>query len=342
MAGLRYSWFGNIGPYEVHYYDPDRAKQVNSVIRSESFDSGAVTKGYANLEPRLSIKHQIKENQSIKFSFGRNIQYIHLLSNTTATLPFDVWKPSGEHIKPLDVYQTSLGFAASHPEDDWHFSTDIFYKTFDNIIEYKNGADLFINDRIETQLLPAEGYAYGVEVSLQKRKGLWTGEANYTYSRSLRKTTSPFHQENINNGAYYPSNFDRPHIFNFIVSKTLGEKWESNVSFTYQSGRPITPVIGQFKVMDYFIFTYANRNAYRLPATHRMDLSFSYYPKKNQPNRKWQPSWNFGVYNLYAAKNPISRFSQVQRDATGNPKLSSYHYAVLGGVIPFFSYNFKF
>jgi len=167
-----------LGPNQVHFYNPDIAKQVNTVVQSKNYKKGEITKSYANIEPRISVKHQLNANQSIKFSFGKNIQNIHLLTNTTAALPFDVWKPSGEHVKPLKVYQTSLGYAAEHRSNKWQFTTDVFYKTFDNMIDYKNGADLFLNDRIETQILPAKGSAYGVELSFQKNKGLWTGEVN--------------------------------------------------------------------------------------------------------------------------------------------------------------------
>lgn len=341
LAGLRYSWFGNIGPYEVHYYDPTKPKQVNTVLRSETFDTGSTSKKYANLEPRLAIKHQINPNQQLKINMGRNMQYIHLLSNTTAPLPFDVWKPSGEHLKPLDVFQASIGYGIQHDSGRWEITTDLFYKSFDNIVEYKNGADLFINDRIETQLLPGTGKAYGIEITYNKKKGGWTGELNYTYSRSLRKTESSFPLENLNFGNLFPSNFDRPHILNLIVSQSLGRKWDANISFTFQSGRPITPVIGQFKLNDNWLLTYSERNAYRLPNIHRMDLSFSYSPNKFKINKKWKSSWDFGVYNLYAAKNPISRFSEINI-ASGQPTFKSYHFSVIGSLIPFLNYNFKF
>ena len=341
LAGLRFSWFGNLGPNQVRFYNPDIAKQVNTVVQSKNYKKGEITKSYANIEPRISVKHQLNANQSIKFSFGKNIQNIHLLTNTTAALPFDVWKPSGEHVKPLKVYQTSLGYAAEHRSNKWQFTTDVFYKTFDNIIDYKNGADLFLNDRIETQILPAKGSAYGVELSFQKNKGLWTGEVNYTYSRALRKTVSPFERENLNFGGYFPSNYDRPHILNLILSKKLGEKWETNLAFTYQSGRPITAVIVQFKIEDRWLLTYSERNAYRLSDTHRLDLSFSYTPKKNDPNKKWKSTWNFGAYNLYRSKNSFSRFSKVDLE-TLDPKLRSYRFALLGSIIPFINYNFKF
>ncbi|MGB2404613.1 MAG: TonB-dependent receptor [Flavobacteriaceae bacterium] len=340
LAGLRYSWFGNLGPYTVNYYDPNRIMRINTIIRRETFDRGQVTKSYSNFEPRLALNYQLSDRKAIKAGFDRNVQYIHLISNTTAALPFDIWKPAGEHIKPLDVYQATLGYAYTTANDLWQTTIEGFYKTFDQMVDYKNGADLFINDQIETQLLPAKGIAYGLEGVIQKTKGKWKGELNYTYSRSKRKTTSPFDAINIRGGAYFPSNYDRPHVLNLSVDRNLGKKWTANLFFTFQSGRPITPAIGQFSVdkgREWFL-TYAERNAYRLPDNHRMDLSFNYRPNR-KPQKKWKGEWAFGVYNLYEAQNAFSNFTSFD---SNSKQLRTYQFSVIGSPIPFVTYNFKF
>lgn len=336
LAGVRYSWFGNLGPYTVNHYDPNRIKRVNTVQRQESFESGEVTKSYQGVEPRLALNYQLSERKSIKAGFDRNLQYIHLISNTTAALPFDIWKPAGEHIKPLDVYQWSLGYAYKTEDRQWQATAEAFYKTFENMVEYKNGADLFLNDQIETQLLPASGEAYGFEGSLQKVKGVWKGEVNYTFSRSLRKTTGEFAREQVRDGEVFPSNFDRPHALNLNLNRSLGNRWEAGLFFTYQSGRPTTPAIGQFKIQEDWYLSYADRNSYRLPDLHRLDLSFTYTPNR-KPNRNWKGSWAFGLYNVYGAKNVFSRFSNFYRG-----DLRSYEFSAIGAPIPFINYNFKF
>ena len=244
--------------------------------------------------------------------------------------------PSGEHIKPLDVYQWSLGYAYKTEDRQWQATAEVFYKTFDNMVEYKNGADLFLNDQIETQLLPATGEAYGFDGTLQKTKGIWTGEVNYTFSRSTRKTTGKFPREQVRDGNTFPSNFDRPHAFNFNLYRNLNAKWKAGLFFTYQSGRPTTPAIGQFKIQDEWYLSYAERNSYRLPDLHRLDLSFTYTPDQKS-DRKWKGSWVFGIYNAYGAKNVFSRFSNFFGD-----ELRSYEFSAIAAQIPFINYNFKF
>lgn len=336
LAGVRYSWFGNLGPYTVLHYDPDKFPRVNTVDREEVFDSGEVTQSYSGIEPRLALQYKINERKSVKIGYDRNFQYIHLISNTTAALPFDIWKPAGKHIKPLEVNQLSAGYAYTAPENRWNGIFEVFYKDFKNLVEYRNGADLFLNDQLETQLLPAEGRAYGLEMSLKKETGKWQGAINYTYSLTERRTTSRFTRENLRNGAYFPSNYDRPHALNITVNRPISRKWKTNLFFTYQSGRPITAAIGQFQMQDNQMIVYSDRNAYRLPDLHRLDFSVNYTPKP-QKEKGWQGEWSFGVYNLYGGKNVFSRYSNfLYRE------LKSYEFSAIGAPIPFINYNFKF
>lgn len=335
-AGLRYSWFGNIGSDKVYYYNPKLPKTVGTITGSKKYKENEIIKSYNYLEPRLAIKYDLSDRNSFKFGYNRMIQYINLISNTNATLPFDIWKPAGYHIKPLEVNQISLGYAHDTKESKYNFSADTYYKTFKNQVEYKNGADLFLNEKLETQLLPSDGYSYGLELGIFKTKGRVTGNANYTYSVTRRKTTSKFLSENINDGKYYPSNYDRPHIFNLTANIKLSKNWSLGTFFTYQTGRPTTYTIGKFELDGKQFFSYSDRNAYRLKDTHRLDISFTWSPERKK-DKWWSGSWVFGVYNVYSHKNAFSTYSSMK-----NNKLKTYQFSVIGAPIPFVTYNFKF
>ncbi|WP_242204923.1 TonB-dependent receptor [Aestuariivivens insulae] len=337
-AGLRYSWFGNLGPYTVSEYNLNLPKTTSSITKNTTYKKGKVIKNYSGFEPRLALKYNLNDRKAFKLGYNRMFQYIHLISNTYSALPFDIWKPSGPHVKPLEVNQFSAGYAYDTPDRSYNFSIEGYYKTFNNIVEYKNGANLFINKNIETEMLNANGYAYGLELGAYKNKGKLTGNINYTYSVSKRKTVSNFPSENVNGGAYYPSNYDRPHLINITGNYRLGKKWELGTFFTYQTGRPITQVTGRLTDRDSntSYFTYSNRNAYRIPDTHRLDLSFTYTPDNKA--RRWQGSWSFGVYNVYANENAFSVYSTFNN----NKKVKTYQFSVIGAPIPFITYNFKF
>lgn len=335
-AGLRYSWFGNIGPYNVSFYNPNLPQSVSTITGTKAYKKNDIIKSYHGFEPRLALKYDLSNRKAIKLGYNRMFQYIHLISNTNAALPFDIWKPSGYHIKPLEVNQISVGYAYDTENRNYNFSVEGYYKTFKNQVEYKNGADLFLNENLETQLLSSKGYSYGIELGAHKTKGKLTGNANYTYSVTKRKTTSSFASENLNNGNYYPSNFDRPHIFNLTANYELNKKWSAGAFFTYQTGRPTTYATGKFEIDGNQHFTYSDRNAYRLKNTHRLDVSFTYTPEKKE-NKKWSSSWVFGVYNVYNRKNAFSVYSSLR-----NNQLKTFQYSVIGAPIPFITYNFKF
>jgi hypothetical protein len=334
-AGLRYSWFGNIGPSTIQLYASDLPKSQASVTGTKDIKKGAIGSSYSGIEPRLAIKYNLNERKAIKLGYNKMFQYIHLISNTAAALPFDIWKPSGFHIKPLEVDQISIGYAYDTPSQVYNFSVESYYKKFLNMIEYKNGADLFLNETLETELLPANGYSYGIETAVYKNRGRLTGNANYTYSVTRRKTTSSF-DENINNGTYYPSNFDKPHVFNLTSNYKLSDKWEIGTFFTFQTGRPTTYATGQFSLEQNQYFTYSDRNAFRLRPTHRLDISFTHTPKQKR-KRKWRGSWVFGVYNAYGYRSPFSTYTSVRDN-----HIKTYEFSVIGAPVPFINYNFKF
>ena len=344
--GMRYSWFNNMGERSVSEYAPSLPKTSATKTGTKKYKKGETIKQYGGLEPRVSLKYNLREQTAIKAGYNKMYQYIHLISNGAAALPFDIWLPSGKYIRPLGVDQFSLGLAHDIPASSYNFYVDAFYKKFSNMVEYKNNADLFINRDIETQLLLANGYAYGLELSAHKNKGKVTGNANYTYSVTERKTTSKFNSENINGGSYYPSNYDRPHIFNMTANLAIGSKWELNTFFTFQTGRPTTLPVGKFLFRHIsnhgggeVIFDYSDRNKYRIPNTHRLDVSFTYTPDREGKKRKG--SWNFGVYNVYGHKNAFSVFHGTSY--SGDQLVTkAYQYSLLAIPIPFATYNFNF
>tara|TARA_B100000767_G_C19669679_1_gene494725 strand:- start:339 stop:1136 length:798 start_codon:yes stop_codon:yes gene_type:complete len=263
-------------------------------------------------------------------------QFTQLISNTSASLPFDIWKLSDPYIKPLKVNQISVGYAYDTENRAYNFSADGYYKTFKDIIEYKNGADLFLQENIESQLIPAKGFAYGIELAVHKNNGPLKGSLNYTFSRAKRKTEAKYLFDNINNGDYFPSNFDRPHMLNLTTNYKLNKKWSFGLFFTYQTGRPLTRPTGKLNINGETYFTFSDRNAYRVSDTHRMDFSFNYNATGN-PNTAWKGSWSFGIYNIYARKNTFSEYTNYEDD-----KVRAYKFSVLGGIFPFITYNFKF
>ena len=335
-AGIRYSWFGNIGPYDVALYDPGLPKTPGTILETKNYKKGDLITSYAGFEPRLSLSYTFNDRKALKIGYNRLFQYIHLISNTNAALPFDIWKPSGFHIKPLEVNQLSMGYAYDTHKKTYNFSIEGYYKTFKNMVEYKDGADLFVNKNIETELLPAKAYSYGLEIGAYKSKGKLQGNLNYTYAVTRRKTVSSFKNEDINDGDYYPSNYDRPHVANLSAIYSLNKKWGISTFFTYQTGRPITLPTSRINFNnDNSYLNYSNRNAFRLSDTHRLDVSFTYTPKNE--NKKWKNSWVFGVYNIYARKNAFSEYTTFT-----NGILKHFRFSVIGAPIPFITYNFKF
>jgi len=336
-AGLRFSWFANLGEDTIAIYNPDFPQTPSTIIATRNYKKNEIVKSYAGVEPRLSLKYDLNNRKAFKIGYNRMFQYLHLLSDQVTVLPIDIWKPAGEYIDPLEVNQFSAGYAYDTKNGGYNFSVEGYYKTFDNIVEYKNGARVGgLSDNLETELVPAKGFAYGLELTAHKNKGKLTGNVNYTYSVSKRKTVSDFSAERINNGAYFPSNYDRPHLFNFTANYRLSKKWEIGTFFTYQTGRPVTQPNGRLIFDGDSFLTYSNRNAFRVPDTHRADISFTYTPKGNS-GTSWQGSWNFGVYNVYGHKNAFSINSIFE-----NNTLKTAQISFIGAPIPFVSYNFKF
>jgi hypothetical protein len=338
LAGLRYSFYSNLGPQQVLLYDPDLPRSPSSVIDTLSFGDKEVIKTYSGFEPRVSARFSINNQSSVKVSYNKTIQYLHLISNTTAISPLDIWKSSNNYIPPQRGEQFSIGYFRNFKNNTIETSAEIYYKEIQDMVEYKDGADLFLNPFLETALLPAIGMAYGAELLVRKNYGNLTGWMGYTYSRSLRKVEGPTPTETINSGKYFPSNYDKPHDFTFVMNYKFTRRMSLSTNFTYNTGRPITYPDAVFIVDGYTVVQFTERNQGRIPDYHRLDISLT-VDKSLKQTQRWKGSWNFAIYNLYGRKNPYSVFFKP----TFKGSLpQAYRLAVLGSIFPSISYNFKF
>jgi hypothetical protein len=272
----------------------------------------------------------LDETSSVKLSYNRNYQYIHLLSNTTAGSPTDSWVPSSNNIKPQIIDQIALGYFKNLKKNTYEFSVEAYYKNLQNQIDYKDGADLFLNGDVEKELAYGKGIAYGAEFYLKKNKGKFTGWLSYTYSRSLRKF------DDINNGDYYPARQDLIHDVSIVGMYKLNEKWTISSSWVYTTGVAVTFPEGRYELEGVVVPYYSDRNGSRFPAYHRLDLGVTWYNKKTD---KFESNWNFSVYNAYARQNT---YSIAFIEDVNNPGQTVAEQTALFKIIPSVTYNFKF
>lgn len=306
-------------------------------IETISGNTSKVNKSYFNLEPRLGISYVLDDNTSIKASYNRMVQNLHLLSNTSSPTPFDVWTPSGTYIKPQKLDQYALGFFKDFENIPFTLETEVFYKSINNRIDYIDGANLIANDAIERVILNGEGRAYGLEFYLKKNTGKLTGWLSYTLSRSEQRTPGRTQGEiGINNGEWYLNGYDKTHDISLTSSYELSDKWVLNSNFVLQTGRPVNFPVGQFEFQDLNIPVFEGRNLNRLPTFHRLDVSATYTPE--QKNKKWTSSWNFGIYNVYNRRNAAS-LNFEQNTSTGQNEAVRFS---IFGIVPSVSYSFKF
>lgn len=331
--GLRYSRFYNVGKGSEYVYGNQESLNVNNIVDTVEYKGGEVIKSYGAFEPRFSAKYTVSPNSSIKMSYNRMAQYIHLVSNTTAALPIDIWAPSGKYIKPARVDQFTVGYFRNFNDDALEFSAEIYYKNYKDLLDYKDGAELLFNDAIETEIINGKGRAYGLELLLRKQEGQLTGWVGYTLSRTERKVPG------INNNDFYPSNYDKLHDLSVVANYTLNPKWSLSSNITFMTGRPVTYPNAQYVYEGIVVPNYDNRNGARTPAYHRLDVSATYVPNKN-PDKKWTGSWTFSIYNAYGRRNPFSIYFRQNED---NPAITeAVRYSVFGSIIPSVTYNFKF
>lgn len=334
--GIRWSNFRLLGSGTINTYDPTLTKSIENISGQTQFGDNDVIQQYNGIEPRAGLNFKINEENSIKLGYNRMFQYIHLITNTTSISPIDVWKLSDPFIEPEIVTQYSLGFFRNLQHGRFEASIEGFYKDWDNVVEYKDGADLFLNGNLETELISGKGKSYGLEVFLKKNIGRFNGWLSYTYSRSLRKVVGDFDVETINDGDWYPSNFDKPSNFTFVNRFRLGAYATFSSIFTFSTGRPVTLPSGKFRYQRTILAYFDERNGGRIPDYHRLDLSLQFsWPSR----KKWLAGdWTLSVYNIYGRENAFSVFF---RDTQGAPP-QAFKVAVVGAPFPSISYEMKF
>ncbi len=345
--GLRVSHFIRMGQDELFVYEDNNPVEFDPLLLiyrgAEPIDTispgrGGTLADFTNLEPRFAMAYTINNKSSVKASYTRISQYLHLLSNTSSPTPLDVWTPSGPFVKPQLLDQFALGYFRDIREGAYAFETEIFYKDLQNRIDYIDGANLIANDAIEQVILNGEGRAYGWEVLLRKNDGPLTGWIAYTLSRSEQRTPGRNDQEiGINSGEWYNTPYDKTHDLALFGNYELSDKWRLNANFVYQTGQPTNYPIGQFEFQGITIPYYGLRNEERLPDYHRVDISATLTPKKNS-GRKWKTEWIFSIYNLYDRRNAASINFRRNQDTGVNEAVRTSIF----GIVPSVSYNFKF
>lgn len=335
-VGLRVSMFNAFGPGTQYVYDPGKPLAIQNVTDSITYGSGDIMKTYFGIEPRLSLRYVLHDYASIKFGYNRIYQYLHLVTNTAAVAPVDIWQASNAFFQPQLGDQFSLGYFISSRSGKYEAFAEAFYKHVDRVLDYKDGASLILNPHPETALIPAKSMAYGIELSVSRVTGRLTGALSYTWSRSFRKTLSDFSEEMINEGDQYPSNYDQPHVVQLNWRYGLSRRWFFTGTFVYHTGRPMSVPVSAYEVDRVPVMEFTERNSHRLPDYHRLDLALVL--EGNHKRRKfWDGTWTLSLYNAYARKNAYAVFYQDN----GKGILQPYKLSVVGTIVPSLSYGFK-
>jgi hypothetical protein len=333
-AGLRYSLYNALGPRLVNQYLEGASKTENTITGTTSYGTGQVLAIYHGPEGRLSAKYMLTDNSSVKASYNRMRQYIQQLSNTTTVSPTDSWKLSDSNIRPQVGDQVSLGYYHNFRNSTIETSVETYYKVMHDFLDYKSGAQLFLNHHIETDVVNARGKAYGVEVMLRRTAGKLNGWLSYTYSRTLAQVNTP--TEQVNGGAYYPTNYDKPHDVTLVSNYRFSQRFSASVNFNYSTGRPITLPLAKYFIDNTLRVYYSDRNAYRVPDYYRVDLAFN-IEGNHKVSKLTHNSWTIAVYNLTGRHNPYSVYFQSQ-----NGQINGYQLSIFAQPIPSVTYNFHF
>ncbi|MEM9650187.1 MAG: TonB-dependent receptor, partial [Bacteroidota bacterium] len=341
--GIRVSNFNRIGQDNVLQYETGNPLtynavqdiwEENEVIGTESFSSGESIENFYGFEPRFSARYLVNDDTSLKLSYNRNYQYIHLISNTTSPTPLDIWAPSGQYLEPQYADQFALGYFKSLKDGAYDFNVEAYYKEMYDVTDFIDGADLLFTENIETQVVQGDARAYGLELQFSKNRGDLTGWLSYTLARSERQILG------INNNEYYPTNNDQLHELNLVGMYKLNSRWDFSANWIFGSGRPVTFPTSRYSQNGLVVGDYQNRNGDRLPAYHRLDVAATLNPKKGRKGK-----WIFSIANLYNRLNAASiYFNEVSEVndvevATGETQATKLAFF---GIVPSVMYQFKF
>lgn len=342
-AGIRFTSFYNIGTPVVYIYELNQPISPETVIDSLTFGKNQVSKSYFGLEPRISLNYDLTFNTKLKVNYQRTRQHVFQLSNSAVISPAETWKAADYYLKPIISDQ----FAVAIENNSWIKNTDLtaelYGKILQNLIEYKNGAQLIMNPNIETALIPTNGYSFGIELSASKKIGRLTGYASYAFSHTMQKNTSKFEDENFWNGDYYRSIYDRPHDISLTTTYNISRRWKFSSNFVFISGRPVTLPEIEYEFAGEQLVYFSERNKYRMPSYHRVDLSIT-LDQNLKKKRTWKGSWTLSVYNVYGRNNPYSVYykKSIPGESNDYRSYSLYKLSVIGIPVPSLTYNFVF
>ncbi len=334
-GGVRFTLFTTFGPKTQLMYNEDSPRSLDNITDTVAFGTGDIIKTYPGLEFRFSSRFVLTPDLSLKAGVQRNYQYLHMISNTTSMTPTDIWKLSDTYIKPQYGDQFSLGLYKNLNSKAIETSMEVYYKRIKNILDYKGGAELLMNDHLETDIINGNGNAYGVEFMVKKQMGMFTGWVSYTYSRVLLKVDGKFTEEKINGGRYFPANFDKPHDLKMVVNAKFFRRFNFTTNFVYNTGRPITYPVAYYNFLNINRVFYSERNEFRIPDYLRLDFAATI--NGNLKAKKLNhSSLTFTVYNALGRRNPYSIFFRAEDGV-----VKGYQMSIFGQPIVMVTYNFR-
>lgn len=343
--GLRYAHYLLLGPTVQRTYAAGAPRIAENVVSTEEFSAGAIAATYGGLEPRLGLRLKLGEQTALKGAYARSKQYVQNIFNSATPLPTSRWKTADARIRPQSSDLVSLGIYRNLRGGVYELGLEGYYRETENVLEYKPGADFFLERFVETEVLQGRGRAYGLEFSVNKRSGKVNGWLNYTYSRSLNRMQGDFFSERINGGDWYPGNFDRPHAVNATLNIIGSENNTVSFNFALQTGRPYTVANGYLDVGGQVVPLFLERNNDRLPTYHRLDFSW-HITSPSVKERRWVGDWTFTIYNLYGRRNAYNVYYGPRPGNLGNifgsSPLGAYQLSIFGSPVVSLTYNFKF
>ncbi|MEI6048189.1 MAG: TonB-dependent receptor [Bacteroidota bacterium] len=334
-GGLRFTLFTSFGPSTRYIYNENTPRTLENIIDTVSYKKGEILQTYPGLEFRFSSRFVLTPDLSVKAGIQRNYQYLHMISNTTSMTPTDIWKLSDNYIRPQRGDQFSLGIYKNMSSKAIEASVEAYYKRIENILDYKGGAELLMNDHLETDIINGNGKAYGVEFMIKKQLGSLTGWISYTYSRVLLKVDGKFEEEKVNGGNYFPANFDKPHDLKMVANAKLFRRFNFTTNFIYNTGRPITYPVAYYNFLNINRVFYSGRNEFRIPDYLRLDLAATI--NGNLKAKKLNhSSLTFTAYNVLGRRNPYSIFFKAEDGV-----VKGYQMSIFGQPIFMITYNFR-
>lgn len=335
-AGLRYSAYRQLGTTRVTEYAEGQLVSPENAIGFTDYSKNELVQTYDGLEPRIAAVLRLGEEKSLKVSYNRSNQYIHLVSNTTVPTPVDIWQVSTSYIPPQRAHNFSIGYFQNFRNNDWESSFEAYYRSIESLVEYRDFAELLLNSTPETELLTGRGRAYGTELFLRKNTGKVNGQISYTFARSLRQSQSEFFEQTINEGRWFPSPFDQPHSVKCTFNWKPGKRSDISLNFVYNTGRPVTAPYTQYYLGSLIVPQYSERNQFRIPDYHRLDFAWTFRPRALR-RKKYKDSITLTVYNLYARNNAFSVFFERADAAT----TQAFQLSILASAFPAITYNFE-